>query len=91
MKELSKYIANGSFEKLQAMRDDYNAGRISSDRYAKGLSHQAARFHITGHPVDVLNNSENAKPNDLEVAFAQVYQAVALHVAKGSALDIFPS
>ena len=77
LRQLSKYIANGSFEKVQSMRDDYNAGRLGSDRYAKALLRYADRFHLTGPAVDVLRNVQQAPAGELDNAFANVYRVVA--------------
>jgi hypothetical protein len=81
LRELSSYLSNGAFEKLQAMRDEYNAGRITPDRYAKALAKQADHLHIVGSAVDTLKNSRVSNSNDLDVALAQVYGAVAVRLS----------
>src|SRR5258708_23191851 len=82
LRQLSKYVANGSFEKLQSMRDSYNAGRVGAARYARMLSRYVDRSQISGHFVDVLRNSSQARPDELEVALNQVYREVALKLSK---------
>jgi hypothetical protein len=77
LRQLSKYVVNGSFEKVQSMRDDYNAGRLGADRYARALLRYADRFHLTGPAVDVLRNVQQAPAGDLDNAFANVYRVVA--------------
>jgi hypothetical protein len=73
---LTKYLASGSFKRLQTMRDDYMAGRIRPETFARALTALAKKNGINNGMVRTLQNISTASQKDLDAAFSEVYRSV---------------
>jgi hypothetical protein len=89
LKKLSGAISNRSFLALQQTRDDYYAGKVQPEQFARLLVRQAAHLGITGRYVDVLKNSSSSNPNDLDVAYSEIYKAVAIRLSESRPMTAF--
>jgi len=89
MRLLSEEVEGGSFQKIQQLRDDYNAGRVQSDRFAKALLRYADRFHMQSRYVSVLRNSSTAQQSDLDAALSNVYRDVSVRLSDSRPLTSF--
>jgi hypothetical protein len=89
LKQLSDAISNRAFLSLQKMRDDYNAGKVQPEQFARMLVRQAGRTGISGHYVDVLKNAATASPNDLDVAYSEIYKLVSVRLSEARPMTAF--
>jgi hypothetical protein len=87
LKKLSNAISNDSFEALHQAREDYFAGRLSSDQYAKLLAHKAIRRKVASSYVETLKNASTANADTLEFALEETYRQVVTSVAAKAPLS----
>jgi hypothetical protein len=89
IRDISKYLTNGTFAHLQELRDGYNAGRVRPETFARALVQLARHNGInTGH-VRVLENISTASQTDLDVALSEVYRSVIKAVSSKRPLTAF--
>jgi hypothetical protein len=89
LRVLTNSVTGRSFQKLEALRDDYYAGHVTSARYDKALVRLAQRFHIQDRHVEVLKQAATTDPNELDIAMAFVYSAVSKELAESRPLTSF--
>ena len=89
MRLLSDEVEGHSFIKLQQVRDDYNAGRLSAERYVKVLLRYVDRFHMEGRYVSALRNFSTTNQVELDAALANVYREISVRLSEKRPMTAF--
>src|SRR5439155_13551294 len=90
LKKLTQHISNRSFISLQSMRDNYYAGKVSGEKFARALVRQAERQGLgSTHYVQVLKNLSTVSSGEMDIAFSEVYTWVSERLAKARPMTSF--
>jgi len=82
MQDLASTVEPGAFDRLSAMRQDYLSGKISAEKYSKGLVRLAARFGVSNSAIDTLKNVSNASSSNVDMALHTAHRSIVRAISK---------